>query len=92
MNDEVYGVFFWDHGKEYLASKDASEEAAIDEARRRAEVAFDDAVEKHADEPEEFAEPVWEDYDGMFYVEPISRQLAEDAEPMLARDMAVLVY
>lgn len=92
MIGELYGVFFWDHGEEYLASKDASQEAAIDEARRRAGVAFDAAVERHADEPEEFAEPVWEDYDGMFYVEPISRQLAEDAEPMLARNMAVLVY
>jgi hypothetical protein len=93
MNDELYGVLFRDQGvQEHLVFVDESEQAAIDETRRRDEAAFDDAVEKHADEPDEFAEPVWEDYDGMYYVEPISRQLAEDAEEMLARNMAVQVY
>src|SRR5215217_3023663 len=90
MNDALYGVLFRDQGvQEYLVFADENEEAAIDEARRRDEKAFDDAVEKHADESDEFAEPVWEDYDGMFYVQPVTRQLAEDAEEMLARNMAV---
>jgi hypothetical protein len=93
MSDELYGVLFRDQGvKEYLVSVHESEEAAERQARRLDEEAFDDAVEKHADEPDEFAEPEWEDYDGMFYVELISRELAEDAEEMLARNMAVLVY
>jgi hypothetical protein len=93
MNDELYGVLFRDQGvQEYLVFADESEETAIDEARRLDEVAFEDAVEKHADEPDEFAEPVWEDYDGMYYVESISRQLAEEAEQMLARNMAVQLH
>jgi hypothetical protein len=93
MNDNLYGVLFRDQGvQEYLVFADESEETAERQARRRDEVAFDDAVEKHADEPDEFAEPVWEDYDGMYYVEPISRELAEDAEQMLAGGMAVQVH
>ena len=93
MNDDLYAVLFRDQGgQEYLVFADDNEEAAIEEARRRDEVAFDDAVEKHADESDEYAEPVWEDYDGMFYVEPISCPLAEDAEEMLARNMAVQLH
>jgi hypothetical protein len=93
MNDDLYGVLFRDQGvQKYLVFADESEETAERRARRRDEVAFDDAVEKHADEPDEFAEPVWEDYDGRYYVEPISRELAENAEPMLACNMAVVVY
>jgi hypothetical protein len=93
MNDELYGVLVRDQGvQEYLVFVDENQEAATDEARRRDEVAFENAVEKHADESDEFVEPVWEDYDGMFYVEPISHQLAEDAEQMLARNMAVQLH
>jgi hypothetical protein len=63
MSDELYAVLFRDQGgQEYLVFTDENEEAAIDEARRRDEVAFDDAVEKHADDSDEFAEPVWENY------------------------------
>jgi hypothetical protein len=93
MDEELYGVLFGDQGvQEYLVSVHESEETAERQAHRCDEVAFDEAVEKHTDEPEEFAEPVWEDYDGMYYVEPIARELAEDAEPMLDRNMAVLVH
>jgi hypothetical protein len=62
MNDDLYGVLFRDQGvQKYLVFADESEETAERRARRRDELAFDDAVEKHADEPDEFAEPVWED-------------------------------
>jgi hypothetical protein len=93
MNDELYGVFFRDQGvQEDLVFVAEDEETAIEEAGRRDEEAFDAAAEKHADEPDEFPEPVWEDHVGMFYVEPFSRELAEDAEDLLARNMIVQVH
>ncbi len=93
MNNELYGVFFRDQGvQEYLVFVAEDEEKATEEASRRDESAFDAAVEEHADEPGEAPEPVWEDYDGMFYVEPISRELAADAEDLLACNMAVQVH
>ena len=92
MNDELYGVLFRDQGvQEYLVFADESEETAERQARRLDEVAFDDAVEKHANEPDEFAEPVWEDYEGMHYIEPIARTVVEEFQGQLDRGFVVRV-
>jgi hypothetical protein len=92
MSDELYGVFFCNQGvTEYLLAVFEEEEAAIEDAGKRDEQAFDDAVEKYADEPDEYLEPLWEDYDGECYVEPISRELADDASYELERGLAVAV-
>jgi hypothetical protein len=90
MNEQMYGVFFRDQGvTEYLVAAAEDQEAAISEARGRDEVAFDEAMEKHADAPDDFPEPTEEDFDGMHYVEPISRELAEASSYELERNIAV---
>ena len=92
MSDELYGVFFRDQGvTEYLLAVFDDEATAIEDAGKRGEQAFDDAVEKYADDPDEYPEPLWEDYEGECYAEPISRELADDASYELERGLAVAV-
>ena len=92
MSDDLYGVFFRDQGvTEYLLAVFDDEATAIEDAGKRGEQAFDDAVEKYADDPDEYPEPLWEDYEGECYVEPISRELADDASYELERGLAVAV-
>ena len=47
-------------------------------------------MEDRDDDPEA-EEPVWEDCVSMYYVEPISRELTEEAREELERGMAVRV-
>jgi hypothetical protein len=92
MSDQQYGVFFRDQGvTEYLLVAFDNEEAAIEDAARRDEQDYDAAVERHADEPDEYPEPSWEDYDGTCYVEPISHELADGASYELENGFAVVV-
>jgi hypothetical protein len=92
MSDELYGVFFRDQGvSEYLVAIACEEEAAIEDASERDQRAFEEDMEKHADESDEYPEPAWEDYDGMFYVEPISHELADASSYELERGLTVRV-
>jgi hypothetical protein len=92
MSDQQYGVFFRDRGvTEYLLAAFDNEAAAIEDAARRDEQDYDAAVERHADEPDEYPKPLWEDYDGTCYVEPISPELADDASYELENGFAVVV-
>jgi hypothetical protein len=93
MSGDMWGVFFEHQGVDtYLVEAYEDEEEAQEAARRLDEVAFDEAVEKHANEPDEFAEPVWEDYEGYegsTYVDPIARTVVEDVQGQLDRGFAV---
>ena len=88
---ENWGVFFDDSGKTYLVGIGRDETEAYDVARGLDREAFEGAVEKHHDEPDEYEEPDLEDFDGMHYIEEIDEELAEAAVPQLERGFAVTV-
>jgi hypothetical protein len=90
MEQEVYGVLFEDSGSEYLIAVFEDEEEARGYADEQDRAAFERALEGRDDDPEA-REPAWEDCEAMYYVEPISRELAEEAREGLERGMAVRV-
>jgi hypothetical protein len=90
MKQEVYGVLFEDSGSEYLIAVFEDEEEASRYADEQDRAEFERALEDRDDDPEA-GEPVWEDCVSMYYVEPISRELAEEAREELERGMAVRV-
>ena len=90
MEQEVYGVFFEDSGSEYLIAVFEDEEEARGYADEEDRAAFERASEDRDDDPEA-REPAWEDCEAMYYVEPISRELADEACEELERGMAVRV-
>ena len=93
MNEvEFYGVFFDDSMQTtYICGVFDDEQEAEEFAQVRGEAAFDEAVEKHADEPEEFEEPEREDFEGMYYVEPVDPELAEKGRYLAERNLAIRV-
>ena len=91
MEQEVYGVFFEDSGSEYLTAVFEDEEEASRYADEQDRAAFERAVEDREGDDPEAGEPVWEDCVAMYYVEPISRELADEAREELERGMAVRV-
>ncbi len=90
MEQEVYGAFFEDSGSEYLTAVFEDEEEAGRYADEQDRAAFERALDDRDDDPEA-GEPVWEDCVAMYYVEPISRELADEAREELERGMAVRV-
>jgi hypothetical protein len=89
MVDEVlFGVFFEDFGSEYLVAIFDDEEAATEDARMRDEAAFEEAV---SDAGETGAEVEQEHFEGMHYVESISRELADASYYELERGLTVRV-
>jgi hypothetical protein len=90
MEQEVYGVLFEDSGSEYLIAVFEDEEEARGYADEQDRAAFERALEDRDDDPEA-EEPAWEDCEAMYYVEPVSRELADEAREELERGMAVRV-
>ena len=90
MEQEVYGVFFEDSGSEYLIAVFEDEEEASRYADEQDRAAFERSFEDRDDDPEA-GEPVWEDCEAMYHVEPLSRELADEAREELERGMAVRV-
>jgi hypothetical protein len=88
VDEQLYGVFFEDSGSEYLVAVFDDEEEATEDARMRDEAAFEQAVSDAA-EPE--AEVEQEDFEGMHYVESISRELADASSYELERGLTVRV-
>jgi hypothetical protein len=84
MREQLWGVLFEDSGVEYLAAVEESEGDAIAKACRLDRRSFEQVAEEGEGEA-----PSWEGYDGMHYVARISAELAEEAEPQLARGVAV---
>jgi hypothetical protein len=84
MREQLWGVLFEDSGVEYLVAVEQSEGDAIAKACRFDRRSFEQVAERGEGEA-----PRWEGYDGMHYVARISAELAEEAEPQLARGVAV---
>lgn len=84
--EEVYGVFFRSGAEEYLVATCEVEEDAVEYAGEQDQASFERDIESG-----EGDEPVWEDYDGMHYVAPISRKLADECQYELERGFAVRV-
>jgi hypothetical protein len=70
MEDYVYGVFYSDGANTYLVAAFDTEREAKDEAQRRAEEAFDAALDR-LDTLDR--EPELEDFLDVFEVEPVER-------------------
>jgi len=90
MDQEVYGVFFEDSGSEYLTAVFEDEEEASRYADEQDRASFERASDDRDDDLEA-GEHVWEDCVAMYYVEPISRELAHEAREELERGKAVRV-
>jgi hypothetical protein len=90
MELEVYGVLFEDSGSEYLIAVFEDEEEARGYADEQDRAEFARTLEDCGDDPEA-REPAREDCEAMYYVEPISRELADEAREELERGMAVRV-
>ena len=73
----------------YLVAIFETRQEAIDEAQRRDEAAHDEAMEKHANDPDAHPKPKREDYEGMHEHTVVDRQTAEDAREQLERGLAV---
>jgi hypothetical protein len=86
MREQLWGILFEDSGVEYLVAVEQSEGDAIAKACR-----FDRRSFEHVAEEGEGEAPRWEGYDGMHYVARITAELAKEAEPQLARGVAVRV-
>lgn len=86
MREQLWGVLYEDSGVEYLVAVEENEEEAIEKATRLDRRSFEKVVEEGEGEA-----PSWEGYDGMHYVARISPELAEEAEPHLARGLAVRI-
>jgi hypothetical protein len=86
---EVLGVFFRDRGaEEYLVEAHVDEQEAQEAARARDERAFEQALEEAE---QEGGEPVWEDYEGMHYVEPVDPTVVERVQEQLDHGLAVRI-
>jgi hypothetical protein len=89
MSEDMWGVFFrgvGDDVEEYLAEVYEDEEEAIEAAEARDQLVFEQELEEGGGEI-----PNWEDYEGMHYVEPIARNIVEEAQEELDRGFAVRV-
>jgi hypothetical protein len=89
MTEEAWGVIFEEDGVTYLVAIFETRQEASDEAERRDEAAHDEAMERHADDPDVHPEPKREDYEGMHEHTVVDRQTAEDAREQLERGLAV---
>jgi len=89
MSEEVYGVLLRDSGRKYLVAVEETQEEAQETAEQFDEEAWENALVLYNEGEEVGSELEREDFDGLHFAEPITRELAERCAPQLQRNIAV---